>query len=164
VTLKVAPSARGQKRAEVEVEHGRIPPGQRNIESVAIFCSGSRPIELEAGVNLRSKYDKSVPRGEKQEYGMTRAGEGSVPESILRRAKQSYLAPDGDCFFDETATDYVSDPFPHCSVEKIGINDKSALRNTASRFAARTWRLEGQHGGYCSFFHATAAFTTYLYQ
>jgi len=68
---------------------------------------------------------------------MTRAGEGPVPESILRRAKQSWHAPDGDCFFDETATDEVSEPFPQCSVDKIGINDNSAPGNTASQFAAR---------------------------
>jgi acyl carrier protein len=32
---------------------------------------------------------------------------GLVPESILRRSKQSYRAPDGKGFFDETSPDYV---------------------------------------------------------
>ena len=34
----------------------------------------------------------------------------NFPESILRRSRQSYRAPDGKGFFDETSPDYVSEP------------------------------------------------------
>ena len=45
-----------------------------------------------------------------QKYLLKRASGGLVPESILRRSKQSYRAPDGKGFFDETSPDYVSEP------------------------------------------------------
>jgi asparagine synthase (glutamine-hydrolysing) len=53
-----------------------------------------------------------------QKYLLKRAGGGLVPESILRRSKQSYRAPDGKDFFDETAPDYVSEPLSPCPIDK----------------------------------------------
>jgi hypothetical protein len=59
-------------------------------------------------------------------------------------------------FFDETAADYVSETSPHCSVDKIGINENSALGNTASKFAAR------EPGGWKDNMAVVAVFSTQL--
>jgi asparagine synthase (glutamine-hydrolysing) len=89
-----------------------------------------RVVEFAARLPMRLKM-----RVLNQKYLLKRACEGLVPESILRRPKQPYRAPDGKCFFDENAPDYVSELLSPCSVEKTGIFEKRAVGILASKFA-----------------------------
>lgn len=70
-----------------------------------------------------------------QKYLLKRACEGLVPESILRRPKQPYRAPEGKCFFDENAPDYVAELLSPGAVEKAGVFDKRAVSILTSKFA-----------------------------
>jgi asparagine synthase (glutamine-hydrolysing) len=70
-----------------------------------------------------------------QKYLLKRASEGLVPESILRRPKQPYRAPEGRCFFDQNAPDYVEELLSPCAVEKTGIFDKRAVSILTNKFA-----------------------------
>jgi asparagine synthase (glutamine-hydrolysing) len=70
-----------------------------------------------------------------EKYLLKRACGGLVPESILRRPKQSYRAPEGRCFFDEQAPDYVKELLSPAAVEKAGVFDKRAVSILTSKFA-----------------------------
>ena len=70
-----------------------------------------------------------------QKYLLKRASAGLVPESILRRPKQPYRAPDGKCFFDATAPEYVKELLSPEAVCKHGIFDSRAVQLLVSKFS-----------------------------
>jgi asparagine synthase (glutamine-hydrolysing) len=59
-----------------------------------------------------------------------------VPNSILRRRKQPYRAPDSRCFFDASAPAYVSDMLSPCAIKKNGIFDARAVSALVDKFRA----------------------------
>ena len=69
-----------------------------------------------------------------EKYLLKRACEGLVPASILRRPKQSYRAPDGKCFFDAAAPDYVREMLSPAAIEKNGIFDVRSVSALVSKF------------------------------
>ncbi len=71
-----------------------------------------------------------------EKYLLKRACKGVVPASILSRRKQPYRAPDGRCFFENGAPDYVKDMLSPCAVKKAGIFDPSAVSMLTSKFNA----------------------------
>ncbi len=78
-----------------------------------------------------------------EKYLLKRACEGLVPASILRRPKQSYRAPDGKCFFDAGAPDYVREMLSPAAIEKNGIFDAQPVSALVSKFiAGRTSSLK----------------------
>lgn len=70
-----------------------------------------------------------------QKYLLKKACEGLVPESVLRRPKQPYRAPEGRCFFDENAPDYVKELLSPDAVERAGVFDKRAVSILTGKFA-----------------------------
>jgi asparagine synthase (glutamine-hydrolysing) len=71
-----------------------------------------------------------------QKYLLKRSCEGLVPESILRRPKQPYRAPEGKCFFDENAPCYVQELLSSSAVEKAGVFDQRAVGILTNKFSA----------------------------
>ena len=71
-----------------------------------------------------------------EKYILKRASEGLVPASIVRRVKQPYRAPDGRCFFETAAPDYVKEVLSASAIEKNGIFDSSAVGALVSKYAA----------------------------
>jgi asparagine synthase (glutamine-hydrolysing) len=71
-----------------------------------------------------------------EKYLLKRASEGLVPESIVRRVKQPYRAPDGRCFFEAGAPDYVREALSPSQIEKSGIFDASAVSALVSKYSA----------------------------
>jgi asparagine synthase (glutamine-hydrolysing) len=71
-----------------------------------------------------------------QKYLLKLSCEGLVPESILRRPKQPYRAPEGKCFFDENAPSYVRELLSPSAVEKTGVFDKRAVGLLTNKFAS----------------------------
>jgi asparagine synthase (glutamine-hydrolysing) len=65
---------------------------------------------------------------------LKQACDGLVPESIIRRPKQSYRAPEGRCFFDENAPDYVEELLSPTAVERAGVFDERAVSILKSKF------------------------------
>jgi len=72
-----------------------------------------------------------------EKYLLKRACEGIVPESILRRSKQPYRAPDGRCFFEANAPAYVRELLSPCAIKTTGVFDPQAVSALVSKFAAQ---------------------------
>jgi asparagine synthase (glutamine-hydrolysing) len=71
-----------------------------------------------------------------EKYLLKLACKGVVPDSILHRRKQPYRAPDGRCFFNAGAPDYVEDSLSPCTVKKYGIFDAQAVSVLVNKFKA----------------------------
>jgi asparagine synthase (glutamine-hydrolysing) len=69
-----------------------------------------------------------------QKHLLKRAVNGLVPESIARRPKQPYRAPDGKCFFGSTAVDYAEELLSPEAVRQNGIFDARAVSALVSKF------------------------------
>ena len=69
-----------------------------------------------------------------EKYLLKRACDGLVPKSIIRRTKQPYRAPDGRCFFEAGAPDYVRELLSPSAIEKSGIFDSSAVGALVKKF------------------------------
>jgi asparagine synthase (glutamine-hydrolysing) len=69
-----------------------------------------------------------------QKHLLKRASAGLIPESITRRPKQPYRAPDGKCFFGAAAVDYAEELLsPEC-IRRNGIFDAQAVTALVSKF------------------------------
>jgi len=71
-----------------------------------------------------------------QKHLLKRAFDGMIPESILRRPKQPYRAPDGKCFFGASAVDYAQELLSPEAVRRNGIFDPNAVAALVSKFQA----------------------------
>jgi asparagine synthase (glutamine-hydrolysing) len=71
-----------------------------------------------------------------QKYLLKKAFAGLIPDSITRRPKQPYRAPDGKSFFDAGAPDYAEELLSSRSIEQQGIFDARAVTTLASKFKA----------------------------
>ena len=70
-----------------------------------------------------------------EKYLLKKACAGLIPESILRRPKQSYRAPEGKCFFDSHAPDYVKENLSPSAVDGTGVFDKRAVGILTGKFS-----------------------------
>lgn len=71
-----------------------------------------------------------------EKYLLKQICRGMIPESILRRVKQPYRAPDSRCFFGAGAPEYVKELTSAASVGKSGIFDPQAVGALISKFTA----------------------------
>jgi asparagine synthase (glutamine-hydrolysing) len=62
--------------------------------------------------------------------------EGLIPDSIIRRRKQPYRAPDAKCFFDAGSPSYVREMLSPSAIKNTGIFDSRAVDAITSRFTA----------------------------
>jgi asparagine synthase (glutamine-hydrolysing) len=69
-----------------------------------------------------------------QKHLLKRASAGLIPESITRRPKQPYRAPDGRCFFGAAVVDYAEELLsPEC-IRRNGIFDAQAVTALVNKF------------------------------
>jgi len=71
-----------------------------------------------------------------QKHLLKRAVNGRIPESIVRRPKQPYRAPDGKCFFGSAAVDYAQEILSPDAVRQTGIFDAQAVDALIGKFKA----------------------------
>jgi asparagine synthase (glutamine-hydrolysing) len=69
-----------------------------------------------------------------EKYILKRASKGLVPDSILGRTKQPYRAPDGRCFFEASAPEYVGRLLSQGAVKESGIFDAQAVCALVNKF------------------------------
>jgi asparagine synthase (glutamine-hydrolysing) len=89
-----------------------------------------RVVEFAAKLPMRSKM-----RVLNQKYLLKQASAGLIPPSILNRPKQPYRAPDGKCFFDSSAPEYVKELLSPEAIRKHGIFDCRAVELLAGKFS-----------------------------
>jgi asparagine synthase (glutamine-hydrolysing) len=68
-----------------------------------------------------------------QKHLLKRAFEGLIPESIVRRPKQPYRAPDGKCFFGGDV-DYTQELLSPDAIQQNGIFDAQAVAALVGKF------------------------------
>jgi asparagine synthase (glutamine-hydrolysing) len=78
-------------------------------------------------------------RGLDEKHVLKRAAEGLVPESVLRRPKQPYRAPDALSFAGDEAPGWAFDVLGEHAVREAGVFDPGAV--------ARLWRKVGAARG-----------------
>ena len=71
-----------------------------------------------------------------QKHLLKRAVNGRIPESIVRRPKQPYRAPDGKCFFGPASVDYAQEILSPDAVRQTGIFDAQAVDALIGKFKA----------------------------
>ena len=73
-------------------------------------------------------------KGLDQKHLLKRAFRGRVPESIERRPKQPYRAPDGKCFVGASTVDYAEDLLSPAAIRQNGIFDENAVSALVNKF------------------------------
>jgi asparagine synthase (glutamine-hydrolysing) len=71
-----------------------------------------------------------------QKYLLKKAFAGLIPDSITRRPKQPYRAPDGKSFFGPGAPDYAEELLSSHALKQQGIFDARAVTTLANKFRA----------------------------
>ncbi len=71
-----------------------------------------------------------------QKYLLKKAFAGMIPDSITRRPKQPYRAPDGKSFFAPGAPEYARELLSPQALEQQGIFDPRAVTTLAKKFEA----------------------------
>lgn len=70
----------------------------------------------------------------KEKYLLKEAARGKVPASILRRCKQPYRAPDGQCFFGKRTPDYVEELLSPDALRSHGIFHSDSVIKLVAKF------------------------------
>ena len=112
-------SSQGDRMAMAHSVEGRYPFLDYRVLSFAA------KLPIEAKLNVLN-----------EKYILKKACQGIVPTSILRRRKQPYRAPDGRCFFEKSAPEYVDEMLSQDTVRKYGVFDPQAVSAMASKFKA----------------------------
>ena len=71
-----------------------------------------------------------------QKHLLKVAFRGLIPDSILRRPKQPYRAPDGKCFFEGDGAEYVHESLSPDAIRQNGIFDSRAVTTLVEKFKA----------------------------
>jgi asparagine synthase (glutamine-hydrolysing) len=117
-------SSQGDRMLMAHSVEGRFP----FLDADVIALAGSLPPEYK----LRVLDEKHV---------LKRAAEGLVPDSIVRRPKQPYRAPDAAAFVGEGAPDWVEEVLDARSVADAGVFEPRLVRALVDKCRGRT---EGQ--------------------
>lgn len=110
-------SSQGDRMAMANSVEGRFPFLDHRVVS---FAAALPP-------NLKMK-------GLTEKYLLKRALSHHVPQSILKRPKQPYRAPEGKCFFGKGTPEYVEELLSHDAVTRKGIFDPRAVRVLVDKF------------------------------
>jgi asparagine synthase (glutamine-hydrolysing) len=73
-------------------------------------------------------------KGLDQKHLLKKAFRGLIPESIARRPKQPYRAPDGKCFFGSAVVDYAEELLSANAIRENGIFDPHTVTALVSKF------------------------------
>ncbi len=69
-----------------------------------------------------------------QKHLLKKATRGLIPDSILRRPKQPYRAPDGKCFFGVAEADFAQDLLSPEAIRRSGLFDPHAVSMLVAKF------------------------------
>ena len=110
-------SAQGDRMAMAHSVEGRYPFLDHRLSSFAAKLHPSLKMRV-----LREKYLLKV------------AAKSLIPDSILKRTKQPYRAPDGVSFFGSERLDYVDELLSPESVKKCGVFEPGPVSKLVAKF------------------------------
>ena len=73
----------------------------------------------------------------REKDALKRAARGTVPDEIMNRPKQPYMAPDSPCFFGNDAPDYVEEMLGESAMRRAGIFDGESVAGLARKLSRR---------------------------
>lgn len=73
-------------------------------------------------------------KGLNEKYLLKKSMAGLIPESVQKRPKQPYRAPDGKCFVGPGAPDYAAELLSESRIKEDGIFNPVAVRKLAEKF------------------------------
>lgn len=122
----------------LEIMHllpGYILSAQGDRMAMAHSVEGRYPF-LDHRVNdFAAKLHPSLKmRGLKEKYLLKVASKGLVPDSVLKRHKQPYRAPDGKSFFGLERLDYVDELLSPRAVQKYGVFEPEFVSKLVAKF------------------------------
>ncbi len=88
-----------------------------------------RVVEFAAGLPPRWKM-----KALNEKYILKKAAGDLIPESVRRRPKQPYRAPDGKCFFGPSAPAYAAELLSPARIARDGLFAPEAVENLARKF------------------------------
>jgi asparagine synthase (glutamine-hydrolysing) len=71
-----------------------------------------------------------------EKYLLKRCAASILPPSVIKRKKQPYRAPDGECFIQPAANDYAEELLSPACVRRYGIFDSDAVTKLFAKFRA----------------------------
>ena len=114
---------------------GYILSCQGDRMSMAHSVEGRYPFLDHRVVEFASKLPSNVKmKVLDQKHLLKRAFNGLIPESIVRRPKQPYRAPDGKCFFGAATVDYAEELLSPDSIRRNGIFEAQAVTSLVTKF------------------------------
>jgi asparagine synthase (glutamine-hydrolysing) len=114
---------------------GYILSCQGDRMSMAHSVEGRHPFLDHRVVEFAAKLPSNVKmKVLDQKHLLKRAFDGLIPQSIVRRPKQPYRAPDGKCFFGAAAVDYAQELLSPDCIRKNGIFEPQAVTSLVTKF------------------------------
>jgi asparagine synthase (glutamine-hydrolysing) len=114
---------------------GYILSSQGDRMAMAHSVEGRYPFLDYRVVEFAAKLPASAKmKGLDQKHLLKQAFHGLIPESIVRRPKQPYRAPDGKCFFGAGAGNYAEELLSPEAVRKNGIFDAQSVTALQNKF------------------------------
>jgi asparagine synthase (glutamine-hydrolysing) len=114
---------------------GYILSSQGDRMAMANSVEGRYPFLDYRVVEFAAKLPANVKmKGLDQKHLLKKAFRGLIPDSIVRRPKQPYRAPDGKCFFGAATVDYAEELLSPDSIRENGIFDSHAVTALVSKF------------------------------
>jgi asparagine synthase (glutamine-hydrolysing) len=114
---------------------GYILAAQGDRMSMAHSIEGRHPMLDHRIVEFATRLPATMRmRGLQEKYLLKRAARGLLPESIIRRPKQPFRAPDGKSFFSVQGTDYVSDCLSADALKSAGLFDAAKIETLVQKF------------------------------
>jgi asparagine synthase (glutamine-hydrolysing) len=80
-------------------------------------------------------------RGLNEKFVLKKAMQADIPDNIIKRVKQPYMAPDSNCFVQDDSPEYVNEMFSSEMVSRAGIFNEKSLE----RLVQKCRRLSGTH-------------------
>ncbi len=68
---------------------------------------------------------------------LKRAAKGTLPDEIMSRPKQPYMAPDAPCFFADDAPEWVGEMIGESAIEKAGLFDNAGVQGLVRKLSRR---------------------------
>ena len=114
---------------------GYILSSQGDRMAMAHSVEGRFPFLDHRVVDFAAKLPPNLKmKGLTEKYLLKRAFSRDVPQSILKRTKQPYRAPEGKCFFGPHAPEWVEEALSHRAIQSCGIFDARAVGVLADKF------------------------------
>ena len=73
-----------------------------------------------------------------EKFLLKQAARGLIPESIRKRSKQPYRAPEADCFFRPKRAEYLDELLSQRKIEQQGLFHPGAVARLIEKFEAGT--------------------------